>query len=334
LAEFQQIRRWTVWPEADLPRTSTGKVLKREVAARIAAGDVTEGPLSLDANLDSLGRVQLQAQLEQRYGVALDDDTLQSVRTQEDVQRAVAQAPAAVPVSQHHYPRWTWNPVAQAIRAVFLECVAMPLVRLLAKPRVKARAATPATPVLIVCNHVTSYDAAFVLFALPGKLRRSVTIAMSGEMILDMRHGRNQGNWFLNLLAPIGYLLMTGLFNVFPLPQFSGFRRSFQHAGEAMDRGYSVLVFPEGRRADDGVMQAFKTGAGLLWKELGSAALPVYIDGLSEIKARKERWFRSGKISVSTGEALMLDKGHMGQTAPEELTERLRQAVLELHAKP
>jgi long-chain acyl-CoA synthetase len=334
LAEFQQIRRWTVWPEADLPRTSTGKVLKREVAARIAAGDVTEGPVRLDANLDSLGRVQLQAQLEQRYGVSLDDNTLQSVRTEEDVQRAVAQAPAAVLVSQHRYPQWTWNPVARVVRAVFLECVAMPLVRLLAKPRVKARAAAPATPVLIVCNHITSYDAAFVLFALPGKLRRRVTIAMSGEMILDMRHGRNQGNWFLNLLAPIGYLLMTGLFNVFPLPQLSGFRRSFQHAGEAMDRGYSVLVFPEGRRADDGVMQAFKTGAGLLWKELGSAALPVHIDGLGEIKARNERWFRSGKISVSTGEALMLDKGHMGQPTPEELTERLRRAVLELHAKP
>jgi long-chain acyl-CoA synthetase len=334
LAEFQQIRRWMVWPEADLPRTSTGKVLKREVAARIAAGDVIEGPLRLDANLDSLGRVQLQAQLEQRYGVALDDDTLQSVRTEEDVQRAVAQAPAAVPVSQHYYPRWTWNPVVQAVRVVFLECVAMPLVRLLAKPCVMARAASPTTPVLIVCNHITSYDAAFVLFALPGKLRRRVTIAMSGEMILDMRHGRNQGNWFLNLLAPIGYLLMTGLFNVFPLPQFSGFRRSFQHAGEAMDRGYSVLVFPEGRRADDGVMQPFKTGAGLLWKELGSAALPVYIDGLGEIKARNERWFRSGKISVSTGEALMLDKGHMGQPIPEELAERLRRAVIELHAKP
>jgi long-chain acyl-CoA synthetase len=255
---------------------------------------------------------------------------LQSVRTQEDVQRAVAQAPAAVPVSQHYYPRWTWNPVAQAVRVVFLECIAMPLVRLLAKPRVKARPAALATPVLIVCNHITSYDAAFVLFALPGKLRRRVTIAMSGEMILDMRHGRNQGNWFLNLLAPIGYLLMTGLFNVFPLPQFSGFRRSFQHAGEAMDREYSVLVFPEGRRTEDGVMQAFKTGAGLLWKELGSAALPVYIDGLGQIKARRERWFRSGKISVSVGEMIMLDLGE----SPEELTERLRRAVLELHAEP
>ena len=28
LAEFQRVRRWFLWPEADLPRTSTGKFLK------------------------------------------------------------------------------------------------------------------------------------------------------------------------------------------------------------------------------------------------------------------------------------------------------------------
>ena len=314
LAEFQRIRRWMVWPEADLPRTSTGKVLKREIAARIAAGEVT-AVAGIDAELDSLARVQLLARLEEQYGVALDDHALP--------------APAAAVVTEHRYPRWVWNPVMQAVRAVFLECVAMPLVRLLAKPRTKRTAALPAKPVLIVCNHITSYDAPFILFALPGPLRRRVAIAMSGEMILDMRRGRNQGNWFVNLVAPVGYWLMTGLFNVFPLPQFSGFRRSFQHAGEAMDRGYSVLVFPEGRRSDDGTLQPFKMGAGLLWKELGSAALPVCIDGLGELKTRKENWFRSGKVFISVGEMLMLDQGK----SPEELTEQLRRAVSKLHAK-
>jgi len=33
LAEFQRMRRWVVWPEPDLPRTSTGKVRRKAVAA-------------------------------------------------------------------------------------------------------------------------------------------------------------------------------------------------------------------------------------------------------------------------------------------------------------
>jgi len=145
-------------------------------------------------------------------------------------------------------------------------------------------------------------------------------------MLLDFRRGRNQGNWLLNLLAPIAYVLMTGLFNVFPLPQATGFRRSFEHAGEAVDRGYNVLVFPEGHRSEDGAPQAFKGGAGLLWKDLGTPALPVRLRGLGEIKANRGRWFRTGTISVSVGEALVADSSQ----SPSALTERLRGAVFEL----
>lgn len=332
LAEFQQIRRWIVWPEADLPRTSTGKVLKREVAAKIAAGEVASNGAGAaaagDLNLDSLGRVQLQAQLEQQYGVSLDDAALQQVKTQEDVQKLVRQAPAqnAQPTgrTEHTYPHWPWNPIQQAIRSAFLELIAVPLVWFLAKPKVTSEAREwPSTPLLIVCNHVTSYDAAFILYALPGRIRRRCAIAMSGEMLLDFKRGRNQGNWFLNLVGPIAYFLITALFNVFPLPQFSGFRRSFRHAGEAIDHGYNVIVFPEGRRSDDGTPQAFKSGAGLLWRELGVAALPVHLAGLGEIKAQHGRWFRSGTITVSVGGILPLNASQ----SPEELTESLREAV-------
>jgi long-chain acyl-CoA synthetase len=181
----------------------------------------------------------------------------------------------------------------------------------------------PRSPMLIVANHITSYDAAFVLFALPGSVRRRVAIAMSGEMLMDFRRGRNQGNWFLNLVGPVAYFLMTALFNVFPLPQLGGFRESFRHAGDAVDQGYSVLVFPEGRRSDDGTPQPFKTGAGLLWKELGVPALPVHLSGLGELKAHGGRWFRSGKIGVRVGETLSPNDNR----SPEQLTELLRRAV-------
>lgn len=333
LADFQQIRRWLVWPEADLPRTSTGKVLKREVARRIANGEVgttgatAEAPSEL--NLDSMGRVQLQAQLEQQYGISLSDTAIQQVKTQEDVQKLIREAPAAKPGegnggAQHIYPYWPWNPLQQAIRSAFVRAIGMPLVRFLAKPKVISRVQEwPESPILIVCNHVTSYDVPFILYALPPHIRRRVAVAMSGEMLLDFRRGRNQGNWFLNLVAPGAYVLITGLFNVFPLPQYSGFRRSFRHAGEAVDRGYNVLVFPEGRRSDDGTPQPFKTGSGLLWKELGIPALPVNLSGLGEIKARGERWFRSGKITVSVHQPLTLDSSK----SPEELTEELRAGV-------
>jgi long-chain acyl-CoA synthetase len=210
------------------------------------------------------------------------------------------------------------------VRALFLEGIAFPLARFLAKPKLDVQVKDwPAGPMLIVANHVTSYDAPLILLALPGPIRRRVAIAMSAEMLLDFRRGRNQGNWFLNLLAPAAYFLMTVLFNVFPLPRLTGFRRSFEHAGKAVDRGYSVLVFPEGYRSADGTPQPFKGGAGLLWKDLAIPALPVRLGGLGEIKAQHSRWFRTGNISVSVNEILPVD---LSQT-PSASTERLRSGV-------
>lgn len=334
LSDFQQIRRWSIWPEPDLPRTSTGKVLRREVARVVASNRAADSVASerlADLNLDSLGRVQLQAQLEQRYGIELDDAAIQNVKNDADVQRLVQETAATGAQGRgdriiHYYPRWPWNPLQQAIRSAFLEAIAMPLVNLLAKPVVtRDKRQWPGSPMLIVANHITSYDAAFVLFGLPRAVRRRVAIAMSGEMLMDFRRGRNQGNWFLNLVGPIAYFLVTALFNVFPLPQLGGFRESFRHAGEAVDRGYSVLVFPEGQRSDDGTPLPFKSGGGLLWKELRVPALPVYLSGLGELKAHGGRWFRSGKIGVRVGEVL----SPTSDSSPEQLTEVLRRAVFD-----
>jgi long-chain acyl-CoA synthetase len=322
LAGFQKIHRWMVWPEPDFPRTSTGKILKREIVRQAASNPLP----AADVNLDSLGRVQLQAQLEQQYGISLEDNQIQEIKNTADIHRIVSERPATHAPAEHIYPKWPWNPFVQVSRVLFLEGVALPLARFLAKPHLKIHTKTwPTGPVLIVANHITSYDAPLILLALPGRIRRRVAIAMSAEMLLDFRHGRNQRNWFLDLLGPIAYLLMTGLFNVFPLPRATGFRRSFEYAGRAVDRGYSVLVFPEGHRSEDGTPQPFKGGAGLLWKELRTAALPVRLSGLGEIKARKSRWFRTGTIVVSVGEALASDPAQ----SPVDLTERLRQAVFE-----
>ncbi len=334
LASFQQIQRWMVWPEPDLPRTTTGKILRREVSRRIldaeAGGDSGAGLLPTPENLDSLGRVQLQAQLEQQFGVSLDDSALQSAQSGEDLRKLIAQASSRTEradqnASPHIYPHWPWNPVMQFIRAAFLELIAMPLVRFFAKPKVRRSVFEwPETPMLIVANHVTSYDVPLILYALPGKVRRRVAVAMSGEMILDWRRARNQGNWFLNAVAPIEYIVVTALFNIFPLPQFSGFRRSFQHAGEAIDGGYSVIVFPEGRRADNEQLQGFKPGTGLLWKELGTAALPVRLTGLGDIKEGRKHWFRAGNIGIAVGGILPAQSDR----SPEDLTAMLREAIV------
>jgi long-chain acyl-CoA synthetase len=414
LAKFQQVRRWMVWPEPDLPRTSTGKVRRKTVAewvrerstgavesakagasAHLAGGDWLlslvaeiagerlpaggdELRLSEDLHLDSLGRVQLAAALEERLADPPTEGAVDQARTLGDLRKLVspgagdpgpavrdrggdtpaarngvflptqeregvrdrestsqsAQAisgaealPGAETVRADHtqvrshavdaaekpdylYPRWPWWGVIQAVRVAFLEAIAQPLVRLLAKPKVVSpHAMGGEEPMLIICNHVTAYDGPLVLYALPGRMRRRVAAAMSGEMLEDFRHFRDPergpaGQKRFMLFGPLAYWLLTALYNVFPLPNRRDFQRSFAHAGEALDRGYNVLVFPEGTRSAEGALARFRPGIGLLVKQSRTAVLPVAILGLGELKTRQRRWIRSGRIEVRVGEAL------------------------------
>src|SRR6185312_2443915 len=107
-----------------------------------------------------------------------------------------------------------------------------------------------------------------------------------------------------------------------------GFRRSFAHAGDAMDRGYSVLIFPEGARSADGKLQPFRAGTGLLAQESRVQVVPVEMIGLGEMQA-SGRWFRSGELTLRVGAAIPMDEA----ATPAELTARLEQCFFHLRGK-
>jgi long-chain acyl-CoA synthetase len=229
------------------------------------------------------------------------------------------------------YPRWPWWAPVRWIRAAFLEAVAQPLVWLLANPLVVGCSSFDTSePMLVIGNHVTAFDGPLVQYALPGHVRRRMTVAMAGEMLEDYRHFRNPergpGQNRFMLFGPLAYLLVTALYNVFPLPRGRNFQRSFAHAGEALDGGLNVMVFPEGTRSEAGQLARFRPGIGLLVKQAQVAVLPVAIRGLGELKSRGRGWFRSGKIEVHVGEPLRFT----AQQTEAEITVRLHSEVQRL----
>jgi len=434
LAEFQRLRRWVVWPEPDLPRTSTGKVRRKAVAAELKqmqavaasnghshgeshngngnchqngngsqnstgsqngngshpapsdwlmgliaqitgetpAGASDELHLTEDLHLDSLGRVQLAAAIEERLGIVSEDGLLDQAQTLGDLRRLLAAGPdgrqpaalklteqvssptipervwdlqsqtdsggapqplgapglasetwdATTPMqtaqapmpTKYIYPHWPWWFPVRLIRIAFIESIMRPLVWLLSKPMViesgpvESGSPQPAEPMLIVANHITSYDGPLVEYALPFAIRRRIAVAMSGEMLEDYRHFRNADRLTIEapffLLGPLYYFLVTALFNVFPLPKQRDFQRSFTHAGEVLDHGMHVLLFPEGARSESGQLARFRSGIGLLVKQSSAPVLPVALRGLGELKTESRGWFRSGTVEIRVGEPM------------------------------
>jgi long-chain acyl-CoA synthetase len=220
--------------------------------------------------------------------------------------QAPSQSKPASVTARYVYPHWPWLLPLRWARTAFVECVLRPLVWLLAAPRVIQTIPTQTLaenePMLIIANHVTTYDVPLLLFALPRAIRSRTAVAMSGEMLEDLRHGRNLESRWLNPLGPPAWLLLSALFNVFPLPRQRDFQRSFAHSGEALDHGFHVIVFPEGTRSPEGVLARFRPGIGLLVRQSSAAVLPVALHGLGDLKTRRRSWFRSREIAVRVGQ--------------------------------
>ncbi len=181
-------------------------------------------------------------------------------------------------------------------------------------------------PVLAIANHTVPIDAAFVLFALPARLRHRLAVAMGGERLWAMRYPPVEWNFLRRWLARIKYALLVTIFNVFPLPKHAGFRESFAYVGASVDRGYSVLVFPEGEITQDGKIGPFRTGIGLLANRLNLPVVSMRLDGLFELQQARRRNLRFGQVRITIGAPVTFSP----DAEPEQITRALEMRVCEL----
>jgi long-chain acyl-CoA synthetase len=328
LADYQKIRHWFLWPEPDFPRTPTQKPVLpriREVINRARAGStvpaqnsslaaliakITGRPVQLnsksanlegDLQLSSLDRVELMSALEERYQVQLNEVQFEEAATVGQLEKLLSAVP---PSTIHHlYPTWPQNWLTTTLRLAVYYVLAWPATYLLAAPRIRGREHLRGLrgPVLVISNHVTYLDIAWILPALPARFRHRLATAIGGERLARMRHPSKSLSLFERLRERLNYFLALSLFNVFPLPKQSGFLESFRFAGYLADRGWNILVFPEGQTTEDGHMVPFRAGIGLLAKQLNIPVVPMRLDGLFALKQTERILARPGQVRVTIG---------------------------------
>jgi long-chain acyl-CoA synthetase len=366
LAEYQHIRRWIIWPEPDFPRTPTGKPKLAVIAAAVTelssapqirelAGAAVSGRggllsesadnvsnivatlarqggsqgLERELNLSSLDRVELLGALEQRYHAELNETAFANAKTIGDVQRLLEDP--GTRRTEYSFPRWVQRAPVRWLRLAAYYTLVWPATQILAHPKIVGRDHLKGVrgPLLVICNHVTRRaDIGLVLAALPPRFRNRLATAIGGETLHGML--RPPGEWFVakRWAYQIGYWLVIALFNVFPLPRFSGFRESFRYAGESVDRGYSVLVFPEGEttKSETGEMQSFHSGIGLLAQNLRIPIVPMRMDGVWQMQREGRRLARIGEVTIRIGAPVSFAP----TTPPDEIARKLESVVRNL----
>jgi long-chain acyl-CoA synthetase len=353
LAEYQRMRSWVVWPEPDFPRTATGKprlsliatraveILSGSQANRSSGGAsnplrdlltkftpsaVGAGQLENELNLSSLDRVELMSALETKFHVELSETAFSNAKTVADVERLLQQ-PAARH-TEYVYPRWAQRELVRWLRLAVYYVLVWPATQILGHPKIVGREHLRDLrgPVLVISNHITRRaDIGLILAALPLRFRHRLAVAMGGETLQQMRHPPRDWFFAMRWAYQLGYWLVTALFNVFPLPQFSGFRESFRFAGESVDRSYSLVVFPEGHvnNTATGEMAGFESGIGLLAENLNIPIVPMRLDGVWQMKRESRRLAHFGEITVRIGAPVTFAPG----TSADEIARHLESLV-------
>jgi long-chain acyl-CoA synthetase len=281
-----------------------------------------------DLNLSSLDRVELMSAIENRYQVELSEREFSQAATVADLEQLLRRSQAKPRQTEYPYARWAQRWPVTWLRTVVYHLVTLPYIMIMARPRIIGREKLTGLrgPALIVSNHISQIDIGFILAALPFRLRRRVATAMQGEMLRDMRHPPRSWFFVRRWRAQLDYVLISAFFNVFSLPQKAKYRESFRFAGDLADRGYNLLIFPEGRRTETGEISSFRSGIGLLATQLNLPVIPMRIDGLFPLKVAKKHYAKPGTVQVRIGEPMTFES----TADAEQIATELQRRVVEL----
>ena len=104
----------------------------------------------------------------------------------------------------------------------------------------------------------------------------------------------------------------------------SNLKNSILKLGEVLKRGKNIVIFPEGRRTDDGKVGEFKKTFAILSKELQVPILPVRISGGFEAMPRGTKFPNTHKITVEYLKPVMPSSDE----TYDEISEKVREAIV------
>ncbi|MGH9592371.1 MAG: lysophospholipid acyltransferase family protein, partial [Bryobacteraceae bacterium] len=195
----------------------------------------------------------------------------------------------------------------------------LPLTRVFVHVRVEGleNLASLRGPVIFAPNHQSHLDVPTILSALPARWRYRVAPAMSKEFFQPHFYPK-QHTTFSVFTNSLNYYLSTLLFFAFPLPQReAGALDTLRYMGEMNSEGACILIFPEGKITQQGEINAFQPGVGMLAARLKTPVVPVRIAGLNEVLPRGAKMARMGRVRVKFGAPLLLNGGDYAALAKQ-----------------
>jgi long-chain acyl-CoA synthetase len=173
-------------------------------------------------------------------------------------------------------------------------------------------------PALIIANHASHFDTAVVLSLLPDHIyNRTAIVAAADRMYRE----RLKGMWY------------SLRYNAFPITRGGGIE-ALSYSQWLLQNGWSLLIFPEGRRTRNGNLLPFHPGPAILALSQRVAVLPIYIDGTAQVLPPGTKYCRPAAVRVRVGEPMWFEEGTSVAEAKQAMEDAVAMLAGESFAQP
>jgi 1-acyl-sn-glycerol-3-phosphate acyltransferase len=179
---------------------------------------------------------------------------------------------------------WARTNTAQRARKALQKAVLTPLTWSQTNPEVRGldHLEHVKGPVVLVANHSSHLDTPLIIGSLPKHLSAKLAVGAAADYFFDAR-------WRAAITALV--------FNAFPVERHRS-RKLRSLAPFLLAKGWSLLLFPEGTRSEDGWMSPLRLGAAHLCVTNQVPIVPVVLRGTYAAMPRGRNWPLPGRPRV------------------------------------
>jgi long-chain acyl-CoA synthetase len=296
--------------------------ITRRAPATLHAGLTLRG----DLGFDSLMLLELLVALEAQLGAALDAERLSAATTLGDVESLLrdthpVRAGSASEIERSQEQPLELPPVVRDAAMHWLGRAQAGFYERVLQTTVTGRAFIPHNRnSLVAANHASHLDMGLVKYALGSYGQRLVSLAAKDYFFEGNRWRKAYFENFTNLV---------------PISRAGSLRQSLRQAGELIEKGETLLIFPEGTRTS-GEIEEFKPAVGYLALQHGVDVLPIYLGGTAQALPKGATVLRRRDVVARIGPPLevehlrRLTRGMTPTEASRAAAALVRRAVLAL----
>ncbi|MBX9687314.1 MAG: 1-acyl-sn-glycerol-3-phosphate acyltransferase [Candidatus Obscuribacterales bacterium] len=138
---------------------------------------------------------------------------------------------------------------------------------------------------VFAANHASHADTAVILYALPQQIRSKLAIAAAADYFYK---SKLRGAFF------------TLLLNTFAFDREKP-KHGLLQGREVLNKGFSLLIYPEGSRRAPSEQKGFKRGFAALACRMSLPVVPVHLEGTYEMLPKGACWPRAARVKVVFG---------------------------------